>query len=183
MTTALSAHYGAVIEVCRTERLTIEIVNFLEERGHSVKAPSWIARQLREWEAAGAIRKRIGGKPKGPGRVAYWRSTHVATEPMVMARALGVDGARVAAEAMGVALPESILATPIQRASLAVERRVVEPRQLHAERAPEPEPEPAIEPSKLPTLFDASFTPDGVLISYEQFHAVIGMIEALKGGA
>ncbi len=179
--------YFEIVGFTRTGKNAEEIQKFvLEQHGLGVSR-SAITSNLRLWVDAGAFILKtekvqntvptVGGPADGhygSHREHRFFSNAVALEPGIMARAIGVRKANAVLERLGhppIQLdPPS--RPPLQPQLVPYEEPEREPRRAEV-REPEVPPR-----QQLPDmLFGAQFTASGVLISYEQFHRVIALLQ------
>lgn len=185
----LAELYMEIVAYTRTGKNAEEIQAFLLKDHNTGVSKSTVSSNLRGWVDAGGFILKVEKVPNtvptvgGPADGHYgahrehrYFSNAVALEPGIMARAIGVARANDVLERLGhppIKLdPPS--RPPLQPTLVPYEERaeVEPPRQAEIRREPEPEPR------RLPDLlFGAQFTANGVLISYEQFHRVIALLQ------
>ena len=154
----IRARYPEVIAVCADWRSTNELAEMFQVTFHS------ITQAMLRWEEAGAVQVDPRPGKNGFGRMNYYRATAIAMQPHVILAACGPRAGPQMLHRLGIETvhgpPPPVPPTPPAR---------LVPQSPFRPRPPEP---PA-----LPTnLFDATFTPDGVLISYDQFHRLIELL-------
>ena len=188
MAKTLGELYFEIVGFTRTGKNAEEIQQFmLEQHGLGISR-STILSNLKNWSLAGAFILKtekvqntvptVGGPADGhygSHREHRFFSNAVALEPGVMARAIGVTKANAVLERLG---HPPIQLDPPSRPPLQpqlVPYQEPEPEPRRAEVHPGPAETP---PRRLPDLlFGAEFTANGVLISYEQFHRVIALLQ------
>lgn len=165
--------YEPLVEWCQgTGRTAEEIVEFAERHKVSIGVAR-VHQVMRPWTQAGAFIGQQHQATRQDGRKVLrnrWFSTSRAlSDADVIARALGPARANRIFEAKGIPA------------------KVVEDAPPAAVERFEPEPEPdepnmhaAPRPAMPDRLFTGTFTRDGVLISYEQFHRVVSLLGYLS---
>lgn len=193
---ALPDLYMEVVGYTRQGKTAEEIFQWLQTEHGQTMGKSNVFSHLSNWAKAGAFivnvdkvqneLPTVGGPADGHygvHRVNRYYSNAVALEPGVMARAIGVERANAVLARLGQA-PIIIEPTPRR---VPLQPAVIPQAQLPLISEPEPEPEPQRPPREssqdLPSmLFGAQFTVDGVLISYEQFHRVVALLQHATEG-
>lgn len=173
MATGITALYVPIVEYCSGQGRTVAAVQAFAETqcGHRFH-DTHVRNKLNLWADMGGMRIGRGVPPEG-GRVqALYYAAAKALDPLVLAR-------------VGVAEPpqgatQHPSAQPSRAAHLAVIREPIGADELFPEvpRAgaiPQPNT-----PNAAGTLFTGQFRPDGVLITYEQFHYVVGLLEMMR---
>lgn len=160
---------------------------FLLEQHDTEVTRSAVTGNLGRWAEAGAFIVRVEKVPNltptvgGPadGHLGMHRENRyfanaVALEPGIMARAIGVNRANRVLERLG---HPPITLDPPRRPPL--QGQLIPMEEVRAPvHAIEREPEPTTNGKELPEmLFGATFTANGVLISYEQFHRVVALLQ------
>lgn len=172
MAAGITALYVPIVEYCSGQgRSTGEVAAFVEAQGGHRFHLTHVRNKLNLWADMGALR--LGrGVPAEGGRVqALWYAAAKALDPLVLAR-VGVSE-----PPDGAALHPS--AQPPRAAHLAVIREPIGADELFPEVPRSGIPQPKT-PNPAGTLFTGQFRPDGVLITYEQFHYVVGLLEMMR---
>lgn len=187
---AIADFYMEIVAFTKQGKTATEVTADLIENHGAEFTRGAVNSALRKWEQAGAFivhtEKVQNAEPTvgGPadGYYGYHReyrfySNAVALQPGVLARAIGVERANAILIKLG---QPTIMIEPTPR-RVSLQPAIVEaPQQpqLFEDEPPAAETNGKAEKPPLPSLlFGAQFTMDGVLITYEQFHRVVALLQ------
>lgn len=162
----LSTHYPELIDYCRpTWRSVDDVHRFTVDKLGATVTMSGIRQALARWADAGALNVTIG---QG-ARLNRYRAAALATDPAVVTRAIGQrQAAKVLPALLGPAPAPMAVPGPMTDASdtphLSPER--IERLIKIASDFPQ-------------DLFSATFGADGVVITFDDFHRIVALLNAL----
>lgn len=173
MAASLTALYVPIVEYCSgIGRSVGEVQSLCTQRtGHEFHV-TYIRTKLNAWTDCGALRMGRGVPAEGARTQALYYATAKAFDPLTLSRA-GVEPEAIEVHAQHPS------ALPARRDHLAVIHEPIGPDELFSETRPQAKPQPNMN-NPAGTLFTGQFRPDGVLISYEQFHYVVALLEMMR---